>query len=109
MLETTRLASDLPTGSWVRASFLGRFRELLPVWMDSLELWLEQGDRMPEGQLRELAGLRDLLCRLPEGREFVRAYQDYLAKLCEYTRERDPARSEILEDLLALSLKAGPM
>jgi hypothetical protein len=107
MLDATQLAADLPVGSWVWAGFLERFRGMLPVWLDPPNLWLAEGRRMSPDQLRELTRVRELLCRLPEGRAIVEPYWDYLNELCDAVRKRDPSHWEILQDLLALSLKRG--
>jgi hypothetical protein len=107
LLEAARLAARLPAGSWVRACFLRRLGQALPVWADPVDLWLQNEDRMPDAQMQELAGLCELLRQVPEGRDILGPYQDYLAELCAYTRERDPRRCEVLQGLLALALKRG--
>jgi hypothetical protein len=103
MLDAVCLAAKLPSTSWVRTSFLEKFRLMIPQWADP---WYPVFPfRMPEDQLLDLARMHDLLCCLPEGGEMLRPYQDYFLALCTYTKQGDPARSAILEDLLTLSLK----
>jgi hypothetical protein len=104
MLEALWITSDMPDTSWARTSFFRRFTGLIPVWLDSREIWLAD-DRMSEAELHDLSRLRDLLHRLPDGADRLQCYRKYLETLCEYTRERDPLRHAILEDLHALALK----
>jgi hypothetical protein len=107
LLEAARLAARLQAGSWVRAGLLRGLGQLLPVWTDPFELWFTREGRMPEAQLRELAGLYEFLRSLPEAREILEPYQEYLAELVDWLRDRDPRRGEIVEGLLALALKRG--
>ncbi len=107
MLEATQIAAKLPAGSWIRACFLSRLGQTLPIWLDSWGLWLDPGHPMPEDQLRELASLEELLRQLPEAQEILKPHQDYLEKLCADTQERDPPRHAILESLAVLALKRG--
>ena len=88
LLKATRIALDLPLGHWVRTCFLVRLGQMVPVWVDSLKLWLEHTDWMPPHQLQELADLHDLLRQVPEGCALLEPYQDYLTELCAYTRMR---------------------
>jgi hypothetical protein len=108
LLLAARFAADLPAGNWVRASLLRRLGYLLPVWLDPPDLWLMSHDHMPPDQLARLATLHGLLQSIPEHRELLEPYRDYLTELCAYTQQHDPARLEPLQGLLALSLKRGP-
>jgi hypothetical protein len=108
LLEAAQVSATLPEGNWVRACFLERLGQVLPVWLDPLALWLEQNDRMPEAQLRDVAALDRLLRSVPEGPRLLHPYHNYLAELCAHTAERDPPRSEIVQSLLALALKRRP-
>ena len=105
MLEAMQVAADLPPTSWVRPCFLRRLGHLLPGWLDSFDARLMADDRMSEAQLRDLARLRDLLRRLPDGAELLQPYRKYLEELAEYTPERDPPRHVILAELLAMAQK----
>ncbi len=106
-LEAAVVASEMPTTCWVRPYFLRRVGRMMPLWVDSEDAWLFRQDRMSAEELRDLMRLGKLLRDLPEGAEILHPYRDYLANLCDYTRERDPARHELLQDLLALALKRG--
>jgi hypothetical protein len=106
LLEAAVVASDLPKTCWIRTHFLRRVEGLVPLWVDSEEIWLFQKDRMTAEQLQDLLRLRELLRKLPHGAEILRTHRDYLEAMCEYTRERDPPRHELLQDLLALALRS---
>jgi hypothetical protein len=106
MLEAACIVADLPAGSWVRSCVLKEFRQMIPDWLTSYEEVFDKG-RMQEEQLHDLVRVRDLLRRLPESRDMVQPYKDYLVELCAFTKEPDPTRSALLEDLLALALLRG--
>jgi hypothetical protein len=108
MLEALQAAADLPAENWVRRHFLSRLGDLVPAWLDSFEVWIFADDRMSWGELRDLARLRDLLRRLPDGAALLHDYRDYLDKLSDYTRERDPPRHALLEELRALAAAGRP-
>jgi hypothetical protein len=105
LLHAALIAVALPATSWVRSRFLRRVEGLIPLWVDSADIWALQKDRMSAEQLRDLTRLRELLRKLPQGAEILDAHRDYLEAMCDYTRERDPPRHELLQDLLALTLK----
>jgi hypothetical protein len=107
LVQAAQAAAGLPIGTWVRNAFLERLGQMLPVWTDSAQLWFDDSDRMPQDQLKELAKVAELLRGVPEGPRLLRPYEDYLADLYSDLRERDPPRGEILERLLALTLKRG--
>jgi hypothetical protein len=105
MLGAVQAASRLPAGSWVRADFLERFGQMLPIWLDPIEVW--QRAAMSSEELASLASVNELLRRLPEGPQLAAPYQDYLAELSAHAEGYDRPRSEILQSLLALTLKRG--
>jgi hypothetical protein len=107
MLEALQIAAALPPTSWVRPCFLRRLGRLIPVWLDPIDVFLDGNDRMSAAQLRDLTRLRDLLQSLPDGPELLQPYRKYLEELAEYTRERDPPRHALLEDLLARALEGA--
>jgi hypothetical protein len=107
LLEAAVVASEFPATCWLRPLFLGRVERLVPLWVDSEDAWLFRQDRMSVEELRDLTRLGKLLRDLPDGAELLQPYREYLANLCDYTRERDPPRYELLQDLLALALKRG--
>ena len=103
LLQAIIAALELPITSWVRARFVPRLA--LALWLDSDNIWLRQDNRTTDEQLQDLARLVELLRKMPKRVEILQPYQEYLAEMCEYTRERDPPRHEMLEDLLALALR----
>jgi hypothetical protein len=108
MLEAVQLAADLPAHSWVRRHLLNRFGDMLSLWLDPLELWMEQNAVMNEEQFQQLTVLRDLLRRLPEGPAILEPYGEYyLKELSDAVGGRDSRRAAILQDLLAQSFKRG--
>src|SRR5262249_31993126 len=106
LLEAAVIASDLTATCWVRADFLHRVEGLVAPGIDSEEICLFQKARMSAEQLRDLHRLRELLRKLPHGAAVLQPHRDYVEAMCDYTRERDPPRHELLQDLLALALKA---
>jgi hypothetical protein len=44
---------------------------------------------------------------LPHGAEILQPHRDYLQAMCDYTRERDPPRYGLLQDILALASERG--
>jgi hypothetical protein len=107
LLPAARQAAALPASSRLRADILQRLGLSLPRWLDSFAIYLQQGDRMDDAQLQTLKDLQTLLADIPEGKALAEPYADYLAKLIDYTAERDPPRAEILRDLLTAVLKRG--
>jgi hypothetical protein len=107
LLEAAVVVSELPPTCWLRPYFFRRLEQFIPLWVDSEDAWLFRQDRMSAEELRDLTRLGKLLRDLPDGVAILQPYQDYLAALCDYTRERDPPRHELLQDLLALALKRG--
>jgi hypothetical protein len=107
MLEACQIAAKLPEGCWVRVAFFERFGELLPLWIDVNLARLRHRRRNSPASLQELSAVEKLLRDLPEGASLLRPYQDYLVELCAHEAERDPTRAEIMQSLLALTLRRG--
>jgi hypothetical protein len=106
-LAAARIAAELHADCWVRGRILAGFAQMLPLWLDPVELWFDKQDQMPADQLQELQSVGELLRRLPEAAVLLKPYCGYLADLCGYMQKHDPPRSEVMEDLLVLALKRG--
>jgi hypothetical protein len=107
MLQAAQAASHLPAGCRVRSDFLSRFGQMLPVWLDPIRMWYQADHGMSEEELKALASVTDVLRQAPEGAELLSPYQDYLFDLNVHAEGRDPPRSELLQALLAVTLKRG--
>jgi hypothetical protein len=102
-LDAIEIVCAWPEGSWVRSAFLARFERTFSAWLDEGAMWLYQDNRATPEQLRDLERVRDLLASLPGSPGVLAEHREYLIKLLEFTKEHDPPRSAIVEQILTLA------